>query len=91
MSDLEKVQEDMKEIFCKLEMIFPPGFFDIMIYLVLHLPEEIILGGPVYMRWMYPFKRFLKKLIEYVRNRAKPESSIAEGYVVDEVLIFCSI
>ncbi|KAL5574295.1 hypothetical protein UlMin_023892 [Ulmus minor] len=34
------------------------SFFDIMIHLVLHLPEEAILGGPVYMRWMYPFERF---------------------------------
>ena len=46
-SDLQKAQEDIKEIICKLEMIFPPAFFDIMIHLVLHLPEEVILGEPV--------------------------------------------
>ncbi|KAL5570413.1 hypothetical protein UlMin_026988 [Ulmus minor] len=60
------------------------SFFDIMIHLVLHLPEEAILGGPVHMRWMYPFERYLKRLKDYVRNAAKPEGSIAEGYVVDE-------
>ena len=62
-----------------------------MIHLVIHLPKEAILGGPVYMRWMYPIELFLKKLKEYVRNRARPEGSIAEGYVVDEALIFCSM
>ncbi|KAL5574589.1 hypothetical protein UlMin_016288 [Ulmus minor] len=66
------------------------SFFDIMIHLVLHLPEEAILGGPVFMRWMYPFERYLKRLKDYVRNAAKPEGSISEGYVVDEALTFCS-
>ncbi|GJX65684.1 acidic leucine-rich nuclear phosphoprotein 32 family member A [Tanacetum coccineum] len=49
-----------------------------------------ILGGPVYMRWMYPFERYMKKLKNYVRNKAKPEGSIAEGYVAEEALTFCS-
>ncbi|KAL5552411.1 hypothetical protein UlMin_002587 [Ulmus minor] len=49
-----------------------------------------ILGGPVHMRWMYPFERYLKRLKDYVRNAAKPEGSIAEGFVVDEALTFCS-
>ena len=61
-----------------------------MIHLVLHLPEEAILGGPVFMRWMYPFERYLKRLKDYVRNADKPEGSISEGYVVDEALTFCS-
>ncbi|KAL5580230.1 hypothetical protein UlMin_012672 [Ulmus minor] len=79
-TDMVKAQDQLVIILCKLERIFPPAFFDIMIHLVLHLPEEAILGGPVYMRWMYPFER----------NAAKPEGSISEGYVVDEALTFCS-
>ncbi|KAL5573640.1 hypothetical protein UlMin_023237 [Ulmus minor] len=79
-TDMVKAQDQLVIILCKLERIFPPTFFDIMIHLVLHLPEEAILGGPVYMRWMYPFER----------NAAKPEGSISEGYVVDEALTFCS-
>ena len=62
-----------------------------MIHLVLHLPEEAMIKGPMYMRWIYPFERFLKKLKEYVKNRARPEDSIAKGYVVDKALTFCSI
>ncbi|XP_060974258.1 uncharacterized protein LOC133039388 [Cannabis sativa] len=67
------------------------SFFDIMIHLVLHLPKEAILGGPVFMRWMYPFERYMKKLKNYVGNKARPEGSIAEGYVADEAVTFCSI
>ena len=89
--DMEKAQEDIIQILCKLELIFPPAFFDIMVHLVLHLPEEAILGGPVFMRWMYPFERYMKKLKNYVGNKARPEGSIAEGYVADEALTFCSM
>ena len=48
-SDMVQAQEQLVFIICKLERIFPPAFFDIMIHLVLHLPEETILGEPVYM------------------------------------------
>lgn len=30
------------------------------------------------------------RLKSYVRNRAQPEGSIAEGYIADECLTFCS-
>ncbi|GKG18114.1 hypothetical protein Tco_0372412, partial [Tanacetum coccineum] len=53
--------------------IFPPAFFDIMIHVAIHLPDEAILGGPLRYRWMFPFERYMKKLKNYVRNKAKPE------------------
>ena len=40
---------------------------------------------------MYPFERYIGTLKQYVRNRARPEGSIAEGYVVNEALTFCSM
>ncbi|KAI3793975.1 hypothetical protein L1987_36599 [Smallanthus sonchifolius] len=86
--DMYEANEEVVKILCNLEMIYPPTFFDIMVHLILHLPEEAILGGPVYMRWMYPFERYMKKLKAY-RNKAKPEGSIVEGYVADEALTFC--
>ncbi|GJZ44470.1 retrotransposon gag domain, retroviral aspartyl protease [Tanacetum coccineum] len=39
---------------------------------------------------MYPFERYMKKLKNYVRNKANPEGSIAEGYVAEEALTFSS-
>ncbi|XP_076926567.1 uncharacterized protein LOC143589798 [Bidens hawaiensis] len=61
-----------------------------MVHLCVHLPQEAILGGPVQSRWMYPIERYLGHLKRYVRNKAKPEGSIAEGYVVEEAINFCS-
>nr|XP_043619647.1 uncharacterized protein LOC122591444 [Erigeron canadensis] len=89
-SDMEDAKDKLIKILCALEQILPPSFFDIMIHLVMHLPEEAIQGGPVYMRWMYPFERYMKKLKNYVKNKARPEGSIAEGYVAEEAVTFVS-
>ena len=43
---------------------------------------------PVYTRWMYPYERYFKSLKGFIRNLAKPESSIARGYEVEEALGF---
>nr|GEY59289.1 hypothetical protein [Tanacetum cinerariifolium] len=61
-----------------------------MVYLTIHLISEAKLGGPVHYRWMYPIKRCLMRLKSYFRNKAQPEGSMAEGYVKDECLTFCS-
>ncbi|GJR17710.1 hypothetical protein Tco_0966237 [Tanacetum coccineum] len=89
-SDMLKGEEQLIRILCNFEQIFPPAFFDIMIHLVMHLPAEAILGGPVYMRWMYPLERYMKILKNYVRNKAKPKGSIVEGYAAEEALTYCS-
>jgi hypothetical protein len=41
--DLEKVAP---VLLCKLEKIFPPGFFVAMQHLILHLPYKARMGGP---------------------------------------------
>jgi hypothetical protein len=33
------------KLLCKLEKIFPPGFFLSMQHLILHLPNEVRMGG----------------------------------------------
>ncbi|KAK5833712.1 hypothetical protein PVK06_017566 [Gossypium arboreum] len=85
--ELEKVQDRATLTLCNLEKIFPPSFFTIMVHLVIHLPREAIIGGPVFYRWMYPIE---SKLKSYCRNKRYPEGSIAEGYLAEECMTFCS-
>ena len=40
---------------------------------------------------MYPMERTLGKRKRTMRNKARPEGSIAEAYLVDECLTFCSM
>ncbi|XP_058776589.1 uncharacterized protein LOC131650901 [Vicia villosa] len=88
--ELDRLEKQMAITLCKLERIFPPSFFDVMVHLPIHLANEAKLGGPVQYRWMYPIERFLRVLKNYVRNKARPEGSIAEGYLAEECMIFCA-
>jgi hypothetical protein len=57
-----------------------------MTHLVYHLVDELNLCGSVSTRWMYHVERYMKTLKHYVRNMARPEAYMAEGYVKDECL-----
>ncbi|KAI5337852.1 hypothetical protein L3X38_017123 [Prunus dulcis] len=85
------LRHDIVQVLCKFEMIFPPAFFTSMMHVMVHLPEEALLAGPVNYRWMYPIERFLGQLKKSVCNRAKPEGSIIEAWVEYESLTFCGI
>ncbi|KAI5351285.1 hypothetical protein L3X38_004176 [Prunus dulcis] len=89
-SKLDKLEEDVVVTLCLLEKYFPPSFFDIMVHLVVHLVREVHLCGPVYFRWMYPFERYMKVLKGYVQNRTRPEGCIAEQYIAEEAVEFCT-
>ena len=89
-SKLNDLQQDIVVTLCLLEKYFPPSIFDIMLHLIVHLVREVRLCGPVYMRWMYPFERYMKVLKGYVRNRNHPEGCIAECDIAEEALEFCT-
>ena len=71
------------------ELIFPPSFFNIMTHLLVHLVKEIDILGLVFLNNMFPFERFMGVLKKCVRNRARPEGSIASAYGTEEVIDFC--
>jgi hypothetical protein len=60
-----------------------------MTNLLVHLVEEISILGPIFLHNMFPLERFMGVLKKYVRNRARPEGSIAKGYGTEEVIEFC--
>ncbi|XP_071694472.1 uncharacterized protein [Rutidosis leptorrhynchoides] len=87
---LDEYQRDIILTLCELEMYFPPSFFDVMVHLVSHIVGEIKVCGPVFLRYMYPFERYMGILKGYVRNLNRPEGSIVEGYASEEVIEFCT-
>ncbi|XP_060182429.1 uncharacterized protein LOC132612107 [Lycium barbarum] len=82
--DMERLEADIPQILCKLERIFPPGFFDSMEHLSVHLPYEAKIAGPIQYRWMYPFERYLGTLKRMIGNKASVEGSICEAYLMKE-------
>jgi hypothetical protein len=87
--NLVKLQNDVVQCLVSFELAFPPSFFDIMIHLLVDLVKENTILGPVFLHNMWPFERFMSVLKKYVLIRARPEGSIAKGYVTEEVIEFC--
>ena len=88
---MEKLEKEIPVLVCKLEKIFPPGFFNPMQHLLIHLPYEAKVGGPVQYRWMYLFERALKKLRTMVNNKARVEGCIVEEFKYKEISAFTSV
>jgi hypothetical protein len=88
--EIEKWEAKIPEIMCKLEMVFPPSFFDMMVHLTIHLATEVRIAGPVQFRDMWSTERFIGNMKDMVTNTSHPEGSIAENYTFDESLTFCS-
>jgi hypothetical protein len=85
---INKLEKDAPVLLCKLEKIFPPGFFNPMQHMILHLPREARLGGPVQNRWCYPIERVQKVLRSTCKNKNKVEACIAEAAILQEVTNF---
>ncbi|KAH0633356.1 hypothetical protein KY284_036142 [Solanum tuberosum] len=88
--NLEHIEAQIPITLCKLEKIFPPSFFDVMVHLPVHLATEAKIAGPIHYRWMYPVERWLYFLKSFIGNRACPEGCIAEGYIANECMTICS-
>jgi len=57
---LDQLDKNIRITLCKLERVFLPTFFDVMV----HLANEAKLGGPVQFRWMY----YIERLVSYFLN-----------------------
>jgi hypothetical protein len=84
--DIPGLQEEAAELACYMEMNLPPSFFFIKTHHIVHIPLELFMAGPVRPRWMYFVERYLHGLKGMVRQMARPESCIAEGYITQEAI-----
>ncbi|XP_028227067.1 uncharacterized protein LOC114408176 [Glycine soja] len=89
LTDLNILQLDIRNTL-SIRNHFLPSFFDVMVHLPIHLVNEVRSGGLVQFQWMYFLERYLGNLKSYFRNKSCVEGSIAEGYLVEECLTFCS-
>jgi hypothetical protein len=85
------LEKEIPMLLCKMEKFFPPGFFNPMQYLLIHLPYEAKVGAPDQYRWMYHIERSLRYLKPIVGNRAMVEECIVEVFMLKEVEYFSSV
>jgi hypothetical protein len=86
--DIISLQEEDAELACYMEMNLPPNFMNIQPHHVVHLPVELLMAGPVHPRRMYFVEQYLRVMKGWVRQMARPESCMAEGYITHEALKF---
>jgi hypothetical protein len=56
---MQKFEKEIPILVCKMEKVFPPVWFNAMQHLLVHLPWEAKVGGPVQFRWMYSQESYL--------------------------------
>lgn len=78
------------ELLCLMERELPTSFFDIQVHVLIHLIEEIELAGVVSTRWMFWVERYMGVLKGFVHQRARPEGSMAEGWLHHECMYYLS-
>jgi hypothetical protein len=88
---MEKLEKEIPVLLCKMEKKFPPGFFNPIQHLLIHLPYEAKVGGPVQYRWMYHIERALRYLKPMIGNRARVERWNVEVFAYKEVAYFSSV
>jgi hypothetical protein len=73
---------------CEMKKYLPPIFFNAQEHYLIHQVEEIEKCGPVHTRSMWMVERHLKSLKDLVRQRARPEGSMVEGYMVYQTMVY---
>ena len=66
------------------------SFMDLQAHLLIHLVDEVESFGVVSYHWMFFLERYMKKLKGFVRQREKPEGSMANGYISYESFYYAS-
>jgi hypothetical protein len=85
------LEKEIAILVYKMEKIFLLGWSNAMQYLLVHLPWDARVGGPVQSTWMYSQERELKKLRVIVHNKARVERCIVEAFMCKEIINFSSM
>jgi hypothetical protein len=66
---MQRLEKEITMLICMMEIIFPPGWFNAIQHLLVHLCWEARVGGPVQFMWMYSQEREFKKTKIYATRQ----------------------
>ena len=75
---------------CEMHKYLPPTFFNSQEHYLIHQVQDIEMCGSVNSRSMWMVERHLKSLKDFVRQRACPEGSIMQVYMVYQSIVYIS-
>jgi hypothetical protein len=82
---MQRLEKEIAMLVCKMEKVFSLGWFNVMQYLIVYLPWEARVGGPMQFKWMYNQERELKKLRSKVHNKARVERCITKAFTCKNI------
>jgi hypothetical protein len=88
---MQRLEKEIAVLICKMETIFLLGWFNVMQYLLVHLPWKARVIGPMQFRWMYSQERELKKLRYTVHNKVRVDGCMAEAFTCKEISNFSNM
>jgi hypothetical protein len=88
--DIKYWKREIPRLMCEMQKYLPLAFFNAQEHYLIHQVEEIELCGPVHTRSMWMVERHLKSLKALVRQRARPEGSMVEGYMLYQSMVYIS-
>jgi hypothetical protein len=83
-------KREITRLMCEMKKYLPSTFFNAQKKYLIHQVEEIEMCGLVHTRSIWMVERHLKSLKALVRQRAHPEASMVEGYMVYESMVYIS-
>jgi hypothetical protein len=86
--DIKYWKREIPRLMCQMQRFLPSAFFNAQEHYLIHQVEEIELCGPIHARSMWMVERHLKFLKALVRQRARPEGSMVEGYMVFQAMVY---
>jgi hypothetical protein len=75
---------------CEMKKYIPPTFLNAQEHYLINQVEEIEICELFHTRSMWMVERHLKSLKALVRQRAHPEGSMVEGYMVYQSMVYIS-
>jgi hypothetical protein len=86
--DIRYWKREIPRLMCEMQKFLPSSFFNSQEHYLIHQVEEIELCGPTHARSMWMVERHLKFMKALVRQRARPEGSMVEGYMVFQTMVY---
>ena len=84
------MEREIPHLMCEMQKNLPLAFFNAQEHYLIHQVEEIELCGPMHSRSMWMVERHLKFMNGLLRQQARDEGSMMEGYMVYQNMLYVS-
>jgi hypothetical protein len=89
--DIKYWKREIHRLMCEMKKYIPPTFFNAQEHYLIHQVEEIEICGYVHTRSMWMVERHLKSLKVLVRQRARLECYMVEGYMIYQSMVYIMV